>query len=141
MIKFKCDHIFSLDPVLVYDTDIKNKNIIQISCGFLHSLILTDNSEIFSFGFNNYGQIGDGTNTNRFLPTPIFLTQNLKNKKIKSISAGYFHSLFHYFCYKILSEGILTLICNKFFFTPQENLVNKKIKNNILCILINLILI
>ncbi len=45
--------------------------IIQVSLGNVHSAALTSNGRLFTWGRNNYGQLGDGTNTNRYSPTQI----------------------------------------------------------------------
>jgi uncharacterized repeat protein (TIGR02543 family) len=44
---------------------------IQVSLGGYHSAALTSNGRLFTWGRNNNGQLGDGTNTNRYSPTQI----------------------------------------------------------------------
>jgi len=39
--------------------------------GQLHSHFVTENSRVFSTGYNSYGQLGDGTSTLRYLPVEI----------------------------------------------------------------------
>ncbi len=46
-----------------------------------------ENGEIYAFGNNEYGQLGNGKKTNLFTPTII---DNLKNKTI--ISCGTYHT-------------------------------------------------
>ena len=46
-----------------------NEIIIQISLGYFHSSALTSEGRIFTWGINNYGQLGDGTTFNRTTPT------------------------------------------------------------------------
>jgi alpha-tubulin suppressor-like RCC1 family protein len=44
---------------LVYKEGVlKNKKIIKMSVGKEHSLVLSDTSESFSFGSNEFGQLG-----------------------------------------------------------------------------------
>ena len=43
----------------------------QTSAGYAHSLALLSNGGVSTWGGNNYGQLGDGTNNNRLLPEPI----------------------------------------------------------------------
>jgi hypothetical protein len=50
------------------------KNIVQISCGFWHSLFLGSNGEVWSCGYNYYGQLGNSSGTT--IPK---LIPNLKN--------------------------------------------------------------
>ena len=61
-----------------------------ISLGRYHSLILK-NRKVFSFGCNKFGQLRDGTTTNR--PSPIKVNRILKEREIISVSAGIYHSL------------------------------------------------
>jgi alpha-tubulin suppressor-like RCC1 family protein len=42
-----------------------------IAAGGYHSLILKKNGTLFSCGYNNYGQLGDGTLNNKSLPNQI----------------------------------------------------------------------
>ncbi|XP_038223084.1 probable E3 ubiquitin-protein ligase HERC4 isoform X2 [Zerene cesonia] len=41
------------------------KNVIQIACGFYHSVALTNNGELYAWGANSYGQCGLGTMSNK----------------------------------------------------------------------------
>ena len=66
------------------------KEIAQFATGNIHSVILTDT--LFTFGGNTDGQLGDGTNTSRSLPTALKLT-GITNRVTK-ISAGSHHTLF-----------------------------------------------
>src|SRR5205085_22511 len=62
--------------------------IIQVSAGSYHSLILTNNGHVYSFGNNHDGELGLGSEYNKNRPT---LINNLNN--IIQISAGYDYSL------------------------------------------------
>lgn len=72
----------------------------NISAGFHHSLILTDNQQVYSFGINFAYQLGLGDNYNRISPT---LINNLRN--VISISAGINHSLVSTNLGKVYSFG------------------------------------
>jgi E3 ubiquitin-protein ligase HERC4 len=67
------------------------KDIIQITSGFYHSLILNIYDKIFSFGSNSNGQLGLNLPLfyNISIPTEILFPIN----QIKSISCGNFHCL------------------------------------------------
>ena len=75
--------------------------IIEISTGSYHSLFLTDGGDVYSCGYNYFGQLGLGNNNNEKKPTLIQYfynnddeTVNYNEIKIIKISAGSYHSLF-----------------------------------------------
>jgi len=45
--------------------------VAKIAAGDAHSLILMEDGSLWAFGLNNYGQLGDGTNLNKFLPIKV----------------------------------------------------------------------
>jgi alpha-tubulin suppressor-like RCC1 family protein len=90
-------------PLMLYsfnniNTNLKIDNIIQISAGFTHSIILNQDGNAYSFGENyvkffflNFknGQLGMNDKNRRYYPTLIPTFNN-----IKQISTGYYHSMF-----------------------------------------------
>ena len=62
-----------LTPVEITDrfTLATGETIIGISLGFLHSSALTSAGRLFTWGLNDYGQLGDGTTISRHTPTDI----------------------------------------------------------------------
>jgi alpha-tubulin suppressor-like RCC1 family protein len=59
---------------------------IQIAAGDNHSLLLKADHTLWATGYNVYGQLGDGTTTNRNAPVKIM-------ENVKAIAAGDAHSL------------------------------------------------
>jgi alpha-tubulin suppressor-like RCC1 family protein len=45
--------------------------ITAISCSYAHTLALHEDGTVRAFGYNNYGQLGDGTNSNRNIPIQV----------------------------------------------------------------------
>lgn len=41
--------------------ELKDKRIVEIACGSLHCVAVTDESEVYTWGDNDEGQLGDGT--------------------------------------------------------------------------------
>jgi len=72
---------------------ISGEMIVASSLGEEHSSAITSEGRIFTWGNNNYGQLGDGTTTTRLTPTDITSLFNLSvGETITSISLGYAHS-------------------------------------------------
>ena len=74
-------------PLFIYLNDIK---VIQVECGKNFTILLTNSGILFSFGNNQYGQLGHSDYIDRINPEPI---QKLKNDgvKITQISVGFKH--------------------------------------------------
>jgi uncharacterized delta-60 repeat protein len=62
--------------------------IVSISGGWAHSIALKSDGTVWSWGYNNAGQLGNGTNTNSYFPIQISSLTG-----ITAIVAGYYHSL------------------------------------------------
>lgn len=67
---------------------LKGKLITQVSCGFHHSVALTDNGEVYSWGNNEYGQLG--RSFRRLVPGIIEILDNLV---ITEIACGENHTV------------------------------------------------
>src|SRR5690554_2902029 len=69
------------------------ETIIQVSLGFNHSAALTSSGRLFTWGRNDYGQLGDGTSTYKSTPTEITSQFSLSTgDQIISVSLGSSHS-------------------------------------------------
>lgn len=62
--------------------------IVQISGGGFHSLVLKSDGTVWAWGLNMYGQLGDGTNTDRKMPVQV---KGLDN--VAAIAGGVWHSI------------------------------------------------
>jgi len=71
------------------------KDLIKISAGESHYLGLTSDGEVYAWGGNGYGQLGDGTNTSTYTEPTKVVTPDGKSKisKIVDISAGNMYSI------------------------------------------------
>lgn len=56
-----------LTPSLIQNA-LLGRKVVQVACGSHHSICLTSDGDIFSWGQNNCGQIGSGTTTNQSTP-------------------------------------------------------------------------
>ncbi len=62
------------------------QNAAQVAAGGFHGCIMTAAGGVLCWGDNRYGQLGDGTTSDHFIPTEIGLTG------VKAITAGYWHT-------------------------------------------------
>ncbi|KAG8078471.1 hypothetical protein GUJ93_ZPchr0007g6291 [Zizania palustris] len=76
-------------PKLVDASSLENKNARTVSCGARHSAIITDEGEVFCWGWNKYGQLGLGDSMDRNVPcsVPVDAFHPL------NVSCGWWHTL------------------------------------------------
>ncbi|XP_076453620.1 RCC1 and BTB domain-containing protein 1-like [Babylonia areolata] len=65
--------------------------VVSVACGSHHSLALTKEGEIYAWGQNNCGQVGNGTTANQ--PTPRKVSAGLGGRQAISITCGQTSSL------------------------------------------------
>ena len=105
---------FSLNP---------GETVIDASLGYVHSIILTSEGRVFTFGSNSYGQLGNDLSSNQDEPFNITGSFALEsNETIVKISAGDYHSLALTSNNRIYVWGY-----NNFGQVGDDSLVNKDI--------------
>jgi len=62
--------------------------IVSVSTGTVYSLAMDASGNLWTWGHNEYGQIGDGTTTDRHVPVQVNTEGRMGNSKIVGISAG-----------------------------------------------------
>jgi alpha-tubulin suppressor-like RCC1 family protein len=62
----------------------------SVSCGEQHTIILTVDGEVLTFGVGEYGRLGSGSSSDINIPTSV---NALENEEIVQVSAGSNHSL------------------------------------------------
>ena len=75
--------------------DYDGSNAIAISCGSLHSLILLNTGKVLAFGRGNYGQLGNGSNTDKNSPVAVSTAgtgNDYDGSNVISISASLYYS-------------------------------------------------
>jgi prepilin-type N-terminal cleavage/methylation domain-containing protein len=80
----------SLTPVVVSTSGVLGgKTIKAISLGDSHTCVIASDDQVYCWGRNsNYGQLGNGTNTNSNIPVAVSTSGVLSGKTVKAISAG-----------------------------------------------------
>ncbi|XP_014678367.1 PREDICTED: LOW QUALITY PROTEIN: RCC1 and BTB domain-containing protein 1-like [Priapulus caudatus] len=72
-------------PVLL-NKNLTGKVITQVACGSYHSLVLTQEGELYAWGQNNCGQVGSGSTPNQ--PTPFKVTSGIGARRVVQIACG-----------------------------------------------------
>lgn len=89
-------------PVAVNTAGVlSGKVITAIAGGGTYTLALDSNGQIYTWGYNEYGQLGNGTTTTSSVPVAVDTSGVLNGKTIVAIAAGY------YTCLVLDSEGQL----------------------------------
>jgi len=68
---------------------LERHRVTNISCGWYHSALVTDDGNIYTFGAGEYGRLGHGDEANQAEPT---LVKALEGKNISMVSCGGFHT-------------------------------------------------
>jgi len=84
----------SMVPVAVRTTGLlAGKTVVAVAAGGLHSLALCSDGTLAAWGGNNYGQLGNNSNTQSSVPVAVDRSGLLANKTVVAIAAGTYHSL------------------------------------------------
>jgi RCC1 and BTB domain-containing protein len=77
----------TLVRVAIGDSD---ERIVDVSCGYYHTVAITDKGKLLTWGRNDYGQLGIGSkdhkNTPQYVPLPL-------SSRIRKSSCGCYHTL------------------------------------------------
>jgi alpha-tubulin suppressor-like RCC1 family protein len=68
----------------------RNIVIVQVDCGWRHSIALAENHSVYTFGHGDHGQLGLGDTKSHAQPQ---LVEALEGLEIKTVAAGGSHSL------------------------------------------------
>ena len=68
---------------------IDNVTWTQIACGKFHTVALSINGEVFTWGHNAFGQLGHGDQKDRNVPTKV---ESLSRITISKIACGHYHT-------------------------------------------------
>ncbi|KAJ5071201.1 claret isoform a [Anaeramoeba ignava] len=97
----------------------ENDDILDFSCGCVHTLILTSKGKLFIFGGNSYGQLGTGDRKYQKVPIQIELPKLRFNENIYNyhVLCGYSNSFIYYSppSFSNLEEDLIKLFKRKEF--------------------------
>jgi alpha-tubulin suppressor-like RCC1 family protein/phosphodiesterase/alkaline phosphatase D-like protein len=81
-------------PVLVDRNGVlAGKTITEIAAGRYHSVVCCADGTVAAWGWNLFGQLGDGSTTDRSTPAAVIQTGVLHGKTVTSVFAGEAHSM------------------------------------------------
>lgn len=66
------------------------KFIVDVKCGHNFSMVMTSDSEVFTWGNNTYGQLGNNGNGKSNMPVKVI---NQSSASISKVSCGHFHCI------------------------------------------------
>jgi len=69
-------------PTLISQSAFNNEKVVGLSLGNLHSGCITATGKLYMWGWNNYGQLGDGTTTDKSVP--MFIIQGFPHQLIQT---------------------------------------------------------
>lgn len=81
-------HNRSLPDIVDFNFEIKVK---KVSCGKVHTAVISDNGNLYTFGSGDYGQLGDGLIDDHVVRFP-YLVEYFKDIKIIKVSCGWFYT-------------------------------------------------
>ncbi|XP_048439583.1 ultraviolet-B receptor UVR8-like isoform X6 [Pyrus x bretschneideri] len=76
-------------PKILDSPGLGSKHAKVASCGARHSVILTEDGQLFSWGWNKYGQLGLGDSVDRNIPSQV----SIEGCLTKNIACGWWHTL------------------------------------------------
>jgi hypothetical protein len=63
----------------------------EVACGCYHTIVLSEDGRVYSFGDGRYGQLGHGDKENKFTPT--LIEAALEGEFVVQVACGYIHSM------------------------------------------------
>jgi alpha-tubulin suppressor-like RCC1 family protein len=73
--------------------DLAGRTVVAVTAGYYHSMALCADGTLFAWGYNYYGQLGNGTTTDSLIPVAVERTGVLAGKPVVAANAGLYHSL------------------------------------------------
>jgi uncharacterized repeat protein (TIGR03803 family) len=73
-------------------TALAGKTVIAMAAGYFHSVVLCSDGTLAAWGWNIYGQLGNGSTSQSTVPVAVSTSGVLAGKTVVGLAAGYFHS-------------------------------------------------
>jgi alpha-tubulin suppressor-like RCC1 family protein len=69
------------------------KTVVAVAAGYTHSMALTSDGQVFTWGANDSGQLGNDSFNDSLVPVPVSTNGVLAGKSVAAIAAGVSHCL------------------------------------------------
>lgn len=69
------------------------KTVVAIACGAFHSVVLTSDGRVYTWGLNDWGALGNGNNETSFVPVEVDMNGALAGQSVVKIAAGNDHTV------------------------------------------------
>jgi alpha-tubulin suppressor-like RCC1 family protein len=86
----RCQQVYTIPNLIDFDN---SENVVSVASGSKHSILKTEDNQIFVAGINNYGQLGiknETSDEDKFIKVPAFEEFNVDRET--KISCGYWKS-------------------------------------------------
>lgn len=70
--------------------ELMGKHIVDVSCSYFHTMMITVEGELFACGRNDSGQLGTGDGIDRYAPFPVSYFANLP---VLAVACGNHHTV------------------------------------------------
>jgi alpha-tubulin suppressor-like RCC1 family protein len=81
---------------------LENRSVCNVSCSYYHTVISCEDGAVFSFGRNDFGQLGHGDTTDRKVPR---LIESLRGQRTTGLACGQYHTCVSTLDGRVLSCG------------------------------------
>jgi alpha-tubulin suppressor-like RCC1 family protein len=73
---------------IIADGALGKRFVTKISCTYNHVLVITSDRKIFAWGDNTKGKLGDGSVVQQNEPVAVYMSPELRGKKVVDVAAG-----------------------------------------------------
>merc|ERR1719242_1617606 len=68
--------------------DSDHTRVVDVACGSRHTVVLTKTNQLWTFGWNKYGQLGIGHTHSRDAPERMCIPKSVTGKTLKMLRCG-----------------------------------------------------
>ena len=121
---------YCLTPEEIIELMKYKERIIQVNCGYKHTICLSENGKCYSWGNNTYGQLGHKNNGIN-LPLPITIEDKNEKMRIIQVAAGFRASFLMsynrnvFYCGKVNNKAMSNIPIKFDLFEKNNEIINE----------------